>query len=97
MQLTAKTRVSEMRNFNPGLHERVDVRTILTEPKFLVCKDNQIFLLMLLFCALPEHESSAINFVNLRGQTTAATAFENYVTLSLFVAYIPGKTEQICH
>ena len=67
MQLTAKTRVSEMRNFNPSLHERVDVRTILTEPKFLGCKDNQIFLLMLLFCALPEHESSAINFVNPKG------------------------------
>ena len=67
MQLTAKTRVSEMRNFNPSLHERVDVRTILTEPKFLGWKVNQIFLLMLLFCALPEHESSAINFVNPKG------------------------------
>ena len=38
------SRVSEKRNFNPGLHERVDVRTILTETKFLGWKDDQIFL-----------------------------------------------------
>ena len=37
-----------MRNFIPGLHEGVDVRTyvrtIFSEPKFLECIDNQIFL-----------------------------------------------------
>ena len=63
--------VSEVRNFTPGLHERVDirsyVRTILTETKCLGCKDNQIFLPMVLRCTLPEHESYAINFVNPKG------------------------------
>ena len=53
-----------MPNFNPCLHELVDVRTISTEPKFLGCKDYQIFLPMVLRCALCKHESSAINFVN---------------------------------
>ena len=37
-----------MRNFIPGLHEGVDVRTyvrtIFSEPKFLGCIDNQILL-----------------------------------------------------
>ena len=75
--------VSEMRNFKPGLHERVEVRTILTEPKCLGCRDNHIFLLMLLFCALPEHESSAINFVNHKGTNYGRHSLRKFHYLKL--------------
>ena len=72
-----------MRNFKPGLHERVEVRTILTEPKCLGCKDNHIFLLMLLFCALPEHESSVINFVNHKGTNYGRHSLRKFHYLKL--------------
>ena len=52
MQFTAEKRgVLEMQKFHPILHQAVDVRTILSEPKFLGYIDNQTFLPMVLCCA----------------------------------------------
>ena len=44
-----------------GVDVRTEVRTIFSEPKFLGCIDNQIFLPMVLRCALRARESSAKN------------------------------------
>ena len=58
-------RVLETQNFTPaymkGVDVRTDVRTIFSEPKFLGCIDNQIFLPVVLRCALRARESSAKN------------------------------------
>ena len=87
--------VSEVRNFNPGLHERVDirsfVRTILIETKFLGCKDNHIFSPMVLRCALPEHESSAINFVKLKGTNYGRHSLRKLRYLKLSRCLYPWK------
>ena len=59
-----------MKKFLSGLHEGVNVRTysvrtILSEPKFLGCIDNQIFLLMVLLCARFARERARLLTVNL--------------------------------
>ena len=87
--------VSEVRNFNPSLHERVDirsyVRTILIETKFFGCKDNHIFLTMVLLCALPENESSAINFVKLKGTNYGRHSLRKLRYLKLSRCLYPWK------
>ena len=62
MRFTAETPGPWNAKVYPGLHEEVDVgtylvRTIFSEPKFLGCINDQIFLTMVLRCA---RESSAI-------------------------------------
>ena len=85
--------VSEVRNFNPGSHERVDirsyVRTILIETKFLGAKITTPP--MVLRCALPEHESSAINFVKLKGRNYGRHSLRKLRYLKLSRCLYPWK------
>ena len=63
-------RVLEMQNFNRAYMKggnvcTYSVRTILSEPKFLGCIDNQIFLPTVLLCARFARERARLITVNL--------------------------------
>ena len=66
MRFTAETRgVLEMQNFTPTYIKGVDLRTYgrSSEPKFLGCIDERIFLPMVLRCARKRESCAKISVI----------------------------------